>query len=58
MEYEHCVKLPKIIPEHVVKRTRWEKPEVGWFRLNSDGSLSGNLGPAGSGGLIRNGEGD
>ena len=58
MEYEHCVKLPKIIPEHVVKRTRWEKPEVGWFRLNSDGSLSGNPGPAGSGGLIRNGEGD
>ena len=57
MEYEHSVKLPKIVPEHVVKRTRWEKPEVGWFRLNSDGSLSGNPGPAGSGGLIRNGEG-
>ena len=30
----------------------------GWFRLNSDGSLLGNSGPAGSGGLIRNGEGD
>ena len=58
MEYEHYVKLPKIDPKQVVKRIRWEKLEVGWVRLNSDGSLSGNLGPAGSGGLIQNGEGD
>ena len=58
MEYEHCVKLPKIIPDQVVKRIRWEKPEVGQFRLNSDGSSLGNLGLAGSGGLIRNGDGD
>ena len=49
MEYEHYVKLPKIDPKQVVKRIRWEKLEVGWVRLNLDGSLSGNLGPAGSG---------
>ena len=58
MEYEHYVKLPKIDPKQVVKRIRWEKLEVGWVRLNSDGSLSGNPGLAGSGGLIQNGEGD
>ena len=58
MEYEHCVKLPKIASGQVVKRISWEKPEVGWFRLNSDGSSLGNLGLAGSGGLIRNSEGD
>ena len=58
MEYKHCVKLPGIIPKQVVKRIRWEKAEVGWFKLNSDGSSSGNSGLAGNGGLIRNGVGD
>ena len=58
MEYEHCVKVPRAITKQVVKRVRWEKPEARWFRLNSDGSSMGNLGPASSGGLIRNGEGD
>ena len=52
------MKLPKLASVQVIKRIRWEKPEVGWFRLNSDGSALGNPGPAGSGGLIRNGEGE
>lgn len=52
------MKLPKIVPDQVVKRIRWEKPEVGWFKLNSEGSSSGNPGPIGSEGLIRNREGD
>ena len=58
MEYEHCVKLPQLASVQVIKWIRWEKPEVGWFRLNSDGSALGNPGPARSGGLIRNGEGE
>ena len=58
MEYEHCVKVPKAITNQVVKRIRWERPEAGWFRLNLDGSSMGNPGPAGSGGLIRNGDRD
>ncbi|XP_023905965.1 uncharacterized protein LOC112017742 [Quercus suber] len=56
MEYEHCVKLPKLAPVQVIKRIRWEKPEVGWFRLNSDESSLGNPGLVGSGRLIRNGD--
>ena len=52
MKYEHYVKLPRIIPEQAVKRIRWEKPEMGWFRLDLDRSLSGNPSLAGSGGLI------
>lgn len=58
MEYEYCVKLPKMVPDQVDKRIRWEKQEEGWFRLNSDGSSSGKPSSAGSGGLIHNGEGE
>ncbi|KAL0013081.1 hypothetical protein SO802_000150 [Lithocarpus litseifolius] len=61
---KHCLQSMELLNktkwnlmEEVVKRIRWEKPEVGWFRLNSDGSSLGNPGQAGSGGLIRNGEG-
>ena len=31
----------------------WEKPPVGWAKLNSDGSALGNPGRAGGGGVIR-----
>ena len=58
MLYEHCIKLPRIIANKVVKRIRLEKLEVRWFRLNLDGFSTGNPFPAGSGGLIRNGEGE
>lgn len=32
---------------------RWNKPPLGWFKLNSDGASLGNPGKAGRGGLIR-----
>lgn len=35
----------------------WAKPEVGWMKLNRDGSSLGNPGLAGGRGLIRNEEG-
>ena len=38
-----------------VKRT---KPSMGWLKLYTDGSVVGNLGIAGGGGLIRNENGD
>lgn len=37
---------------------RWEKPDIGWVKLNSDGSSRGNPSVAGSGGLIRNEKGE
>lgn len=58
MEYEHCVKVPRATARQVVKRIRREKPEAGWYRLKSNGSSTGNPGPVGSGGLIRNEDGD
>lgn len=31
----------------------WSTPLAGWYKLNMNGSSLGNLGPAGTGGLIR-----
>ena len=39
-------------------RVRWDKPQAGWFRLNSDGSASASSGRAGCGRLIRNNRGE
>ena len=37
----------------VLKAIRWERPNGGWIKLNTDGSSSGNPGPVGCGGIIR-----
>ena len=38
-------------------RVRWEKPQVGWVRLNTDGSAIGNPGRAGGGGILQDDQG-
>ena len=35
----------------------WQKPPLGWYKLNSDGASMGNPGQAGGGGLIRDSQG-
>ena len=42
----------------VLKPIRWEKPEQGWLKLNTDGSWNAKLGQAAGGGLIRDGLGN
>ena len=37
----------------VLRQVKWEKPEVGWLKLNTDGSWNATLGKAAGGGLIR-----
>ena len=37
----------------MVKQVSWEKPDPGWLKLNTDGSLSGSVGTTAGGGLIR-----
>ena len=37
----------------VIKQIRWEKPEQGWSKLNTNGSWNAALGSAAGGGLIR-----
>ena len=43
---DRCNKLKKVI------RVAWEKPPLGWLKLNTNGSTLGNPGKAGGGGLI------
>lgn len=35
-----------------VVQVRWNRPNAGWYKFNSDGSSLGNPGRAGGGGLI------
>ena len=37
----------------VIKQIRWEKPEQGWWKLNTDGSWNAAVGSAVGGGLIK-----
>ena len=49
---DRCNKMKKVI------RVAWEKPPLGWMKLNNDGSALGNPGKAGGGGLIRDHQGN
>ena len=42
----------------VIKQIRWEKPDQGWWKLNTDGSQVAALGSAVGGGLIRDSRGN
>ena len=53
IEFLHYVSKPTRNNHLVVKQVRWEKPDPGWVKLNIDGSLSGSIGTAAGGGLIR-----
>ena len=58
LEFLHCVLNPKIARSRRVIQIRWEKPSLGWVRLNIDGSVLGNPGRAGCGGIIQNDRGE
>ena len=52
-EFFFCVSKRQKIRHCTVNLICWNKPEPGWFKLNSDGVSQGNPGCAGGGGLIR-----
>ena len=49
---DRCNKMKKVI------RVAWEKPPLGWMKLNNDESALGNPSKAGGGGLIREHQGN
>ena len=44
---------PRQVVCNVIKRIRWERPPIGWKKLNTDGSSLGSNGQAGCGGTVR-----
>ena len=49
----YCASSPRDLTCSIIKRVRWEKPQAGWKKLNTDGASKGNPGLAGCGGVIR-----
>ena len=57
-EFQYCVLDPLRIGNKTMVQVRWDKPQSGWTRLNTDGSAFGNPGRAGGGSLIRDDQGN
>ena len=58
MEFLCYVASPRNLTRVVTRSIRWERPAVGWKKLNSDGSIIGSSGQVGCGGVVRNEHGD
>ena len=58
MEFTLCVNHPSSNQSKVMKQIRWERPNSGWVKLNTDGAASGSTNTTGCGGLIRNDQGN
>lgn len=56
-EFIHCMHSPRSPVRMMVKSIRWEKPQEGWMKLNTDESFTGNLGLVGYGGILRDNHG-
>ena len=53
VEFLCYVAPPRQAVCNVIKRIRWERPPIGWKKLNTDGSSLGSNGQAGCGGTVR-----
>ena len=53
LEFFLCASKPSRNRPMMIKQVKWERPERGWLKLNTDGSWSAALDKAVGGGLIR-----
>ena len=58
MEFVYCVTQPRCRNRMIVRQIKWEKPDMGWVKLNTDGAADVAAGSAGGGGLIRDDQGN
>ena len=56
-EFVHCVTQPRCSSRMIIRQIKWEKPNTGRVKLNTDGSVGIAAGTAGGGGLIRDDRG-
>ena len=52
-EFHFCVSKINQVSSKTSIPVRWNKPSIGWHKLNTDGASIGNPGKAGGGGVIR-----
>ena len=52
-EFMFCVSSPRNPVRRFNKRIKWEKPPIGWKKLNTDGSTIGGMERVGCGGVVR-----
>ena len=57
MEFFHCVSYPRNNRHLVIKQVRWERPNEGWFKLNTDGATNATQNATGAGGVLRDARG-
>ena len=58
MEFVLYAIQPRCNNRMAIKQVRWEKPSMGWVKLNTDGFANASSGAAGGGGLIRDDRGN
>ena len=58
VEFLCYVASPRNPTRVVIRSIRWEKPAMGWKKLNTDGSVFGSFGQVGCGGVVRDEHGN